>query len=268
MNTLLKKALFVLAFSFILAGCGQESDSNTESENGSESTEASGTQEETSESESSDSSESSESEEGSHDHSHGEEDGHDHDHDHDHSMSEEEQQIYNGYFEDSQVEDRPLSDWEGDWQSVYPYLQDGTLDEVFSHKAEEEGEKTAEGYKEYYTKGYQTDVNRIVIEGQTVTFHENGEETSSDYAYDGYEILTYEAGNRGVRYIFEKEGDAGEAPAYIQFSDHSIAPNDANHYHLYWGDDREALLEEVTNWPTYYPSDLSGEEIVHEMKAH
>ncbi|ENH96888.1 zinc-binding lipoprotein AdcA [Gracilibacillus halophilus YIM-C55.5] len=36
------------------------------------------------------------------------------------------------YFEDSQVKDRSLSDWEGDWQSVYPLLQDGTLDEVFA----------------------------------------------------------------------------------------------------------------------------------------
>ncbi|MGD9866165.1 MAG: ZinT/AdcA family metal-binding protein, partial [Pseudodonghicola sp.] len=29
-----------------------------------------------------------------------------------------------------------------------------------------------------------------------------------------------------------------------------------------------ALLEEVTNWPTYYPSTLSADQIVHEMMAH
>ena len=29
------------------------------------------------------------------------------------------------HFEDSDVQDRTLSDWDGDWQSVYPYLQDG-----------------------------------------------------------------------------------------------------------------------------------------------
>ncbi|SFP88783.1 ZinT family metal-binding protein [Salibacterium halotolerans] len=292
MKTLLKCALFVFAVGFILAGCGQGSDSSGESASGSESTESaetkqtSGSSEESESSNSSDSSESSaskgqSSESGSsseehshnhdhsHNHSHGEGEAHNHSHGdgHSHSMSEEEQQIYNGWFEDSQVKDRSLSDWEGDWQSVYPYLQDGTLDEVFSHKAEE-GERTAEGYKEYYTKGYKTDVNRIVIEGQTVTFYKNGEEMSADYAYDGYEILEYEAGNRGVRYIFKKEGDSSEAPGYIQFSDHGIAPKDAYHFHLYWGDDRQALLDEVTNWPTYYPSDLSGEEIVQEMKAH
>ncbi len=197
-----------------------------------------------------------------HDHAH----SHDHTHDHDHDHDED---IYAGYFEDSQVEDRSLSDWEGDWQSVYPYLEDGILDEVFAHKAEHEGDKTADEYKAYYETGYQTDMDRIVIDGQTVTFHADGDEgRSGEYTYDGYEILTYEAGNRGVRYIFELAEDADGLPQYIQFSDHAIYPTDADHFHLYWGDDRDALLEEVTNWPTYYPSDLDGQEIVHEMMAH
>tara|TARA_R110002020_G_scaffold37008_5_gene111591 strand:+ start:159 stop:842 length:684 start_codon:yes stop_codon:yes gene_type:complete len=198
-----------------------------------------------------------------HDHDHGHtHNDHDHDHDHDHDSD-----IYSGYFDDEQVKDRALSDWEGDWQSVYPYLQDGTLDEVFAHKAES-GDKTAEEYKAYYDTGYQTDVERIVIDGNSVTFVENGEERSGEYHYDGYEILTYQAGNRGVRFIYELEEASDDLPQYIQFSDHSIYPTDAHHYHLYWGDDREALLEEVTHWPTYYPSALSGEEIVEEMISH
>ncbi|MED4128162.1 ZinT/AdcA family metal-binding protein [Shouchella miscanthi] len=35
-----------------------------------------------------------------------------------------------GYYEEGQFKDRLLSDWEGDWQSVYPFLLDGSLDEV------------------------------------------------------------------------------------------------------------------------------------------
>jgi zinc transport system substrate-binding protein len=197
-------------------------------------------------------------------------DDHDHDHDHSHAHNNHDHNsdIYAGYFEDDQIKDRPLADWEGDWQSVYPYLQDGTLDEVFKDKAEH-GDKTAEEYKAYYDTGYQTDVERIVIDGSNVTFFANGEEMSGDYQYDGYEILNYEAGNRGVRFIFELEGEgADDLPQYIQFSDHSIYPTDADHYHLYWGNDREALLDEVANWPTYYPSELSGEEVVDEMLAH
>ncbi|WP_404408062.1 metal ABC transporter solute-binding protein, Zn/Mn family [Jeotgalibacillus malaysiensis] len=197
-----------------------------------------------------------------HSHDHG------HEHDHSHEHDEEAQKIYDGYFEDDQIEDRPLSDWEGDWQSVYPYLQDGTLDEVFAHKAED-GDKSAEEYKEYYTEGYVTGVDRIVIEDDTFTFYEDGEQSSGVYIYDGYEVLNYEAGNRGVRYVFKlEETQEGAMPAYIQFSDHGISPTDSHHYHLYWGDDRDALLDEVVNWPTYYPSDMDGEEVAHEMMAH
>ncbi|GAF66979.1 hypothetical protein BTS2_3886 [Bacillus sp. TS-2] len=192
----------------------------------------------------------------------------DHGHDHSHAHDEETQQIYNGYFEDSQIEDRELSDWEGDWQSVYPYLLDGTLDEVFTHKEEDGGDKTAAEYKEYYRIGYETVVEQIMIEGQNVTFVENGESNSGEYVYDGYEILTYERGNRGVRFIFKLDEESDQLPTYIQFSDHIIFPTKSHHFHLYWGDDREALLEEVTHWPTYYPSNLSADEIVHEMIAH
>ena len=176
-------------------------------------------------------------------------------------------QVYKGYFEDDQIEGRALSDWAGDWQSVYPYLKDGTLDPVMAHKAEN-GEMSAAEYKAYYEIGYRTNVDRIRIDGDEVTFFEDGKSLHARYSSDGYEVLTYKKGNRGVRFIFKKtEGDEA-APQFIQFSDHKIAPAAADHYHLYWGNDRAALLEEVTNWPTYYPSSLSSDSIVREMLAH
>ncbi|MFF2888529.1 metal-binding protein ZinT [Paenibacillus sp. NPDC057967] len=199
-----------------------------------------------------------------HDHDH----DHDHDHEHSHDHDEEEAAIYKGYFEDGQVQDRTLADWEGDWQSVYTYLLDGTLDEVFAHKAADTAKMTAAEYKKYYDVGYKTDTERIVIDGDTVIFFKNGKEYSGKYQSDGYEILTYEAGNRGVRFIFKSVEAIDGLPTYIQFSDHRIAPVKSGHYHLYWGDDREALLKEVTNWPTYYPSIMDGHSIAHEMMAH
>ncbi len=36
------------------------------------------------------------------------------------------------FFYNDEVADRSLADWEGDWQSVYPYLVSGDLDEVFA----------------------------------------------------------------------------------------------------------------------------------------
>lgn len=248
------RGLSVLAMSSLLVGCQGESTSEEISiaEESSVSSTSKGS-----------SSEAQKQTSESHTHEH-----HDHEHDHDHAKDEEFQKIYEGYFEDSQVKDRSLSDWQGDWQSVYPYLQDGTLDEVFAYKEKHNGDKTAQQYKEYYNEGYETDVDRIQIEKDTVTFFKKGEELSGQYIYDGYEILTYDAGNRGVRYIFKLAEETEGLPQYIQFSDHSINPTEASHYHLYWGDDREALLKEVTNWPTYYPGEMDGHEIAHEMMSH
>ncbi|MDZ5782051.1 ZinT family metal-binding protein [Marinococcus luteus] len=269
-------ALTVIAM--IVTGCGNASEKGSASENASESEEQNqeNSDEASQSNEQSDDEDagSGDSEDHEHDHRHDEEsDSHDHSHDeeesHSHGHDAEYERIYDGFFYNDEVEERPLSDWEGDWQSVYPYLENGTLDEVFAHKAEEDEEMSEEEYKDYYEEGYQTDVSEIAIEDDgTVTFVKDGEEMSGEYVSGGHEILEYEAGNRGVRYIFELDEGDGGMPQYIQFSDHSINPTDAGHYHLYWGDDSDELLEEVDNWPTYYPSDMDGEEITHEMISH
>lgn len=179
--------------------------------------------------------------------------------------------IYSGFFYNDEIEARELSDWEGQGQSVHTYLADGDLDEVMEHKAEaaDDPEKTAEYYKEYYTKGYETDIQYIDIHGSEVTFtDEKGEQQSADYEHDGHEVLEYERGNRGVRFVFKRVGDNDKMPKYIQFSDHAIAPQEALHYHLYWGDDRQELLDEVEHWPTYYPIDYTIEQIKADMMAH
>ncbi len=102
-----------------------------------------------------------------------------------------------------------------------------------------------------------------------MTFYKNGEEKKFEYRYAGKHTLTYTKGNRGVRYLFEAtDPNAGEFK-YVQFSDHQIAPNKAAHFHIFFGgESQEALYNELENWPTYYPSDLSGFEIAQEMLAH
>lgn len=208
-----------------------------------------------------------------HAHGHAHEAAHDHaqEHAHDHAQGDMRNHVSDaalkGHFDDSQVQARLLGDWQGDWQSVYPFLTDGTLDPVMAHKAEH-GDKSAAAYREDYEAGYRTDVDRIQIDGDLVTFHRGAGSVSGRYAGDGHEILTYEKGNRGVRYVFRKTAGDEAAPGFIQFSDHRIAPEKSGHFHLYWGDDRAALLKEVTHWPTYYPASLTGAEIAREMMAH
>lgn len=176
-------------------------------------------------------------------------------------------------FADEDVKDRTLDDWTGEWQSAYPHVVSGDLDEAFAHKAEHDDSKTAEEYKEYYEKGYETDVDEMVIDGEnnSVTFITDEEEVTGIYDYEGYEILTYDSGSRGVRYLFTatEESDEG-APQYIQFSDHLYEPTEnIEHFHLYWGDtSHEEILEELENWPTYYPAEWSAQEIGDAIAGH
>lgn len=177
--------------------------------------------------------------------------------------------VYNGYFEDSAVKDRTLSDYVGEWQSVYPYLVDGTFDEVFDYKAKKSPTMNAEEYKKYYDIGYKTNINKIVITDNTMEFFVDGKGKKLTYKYAGKEILTYKKGNRGVRFLFEAvEEDAGEYK-YVQFSDHNIAPVKTGHFHIFFGgESQEKLFEEMEKWPTYYPTKLTGFEIAQEMLAH
>ncbi|MGT2716496.1 zinc ABC transporter substrate-binding protein AdcA [Streptococcus respiraculi] len=177
--------------------------------------------------------------------------------------------VYAGYFEDSAVKDRKLSDYAGEWQSVYPYLVNGTFNQVFDYKAKLSGQMTAEEYKTYYEKGYKTDVEQIKITDDTMEFVVKGQSEKYTYKYIGYKILNYKKGNRGVRFLFEAtEADAGRFK-YVQFSDHNIAPVKTGHFHIYFGgESQEKLLEELENWPTYYPDSLTGLEIGQEMLSH
>jgi zinc transport system substrate-binding protein len=169
------------------------------------------------------------------------------------------------------VKDRALSDWEGEWQSVYPYLLDGTLNPVMEHKAES-GEKTAREYYEQYKTAYVTDMDRVVITNDSMTFYRNGIPATARYTYKGAGITPEDDGALWVRYKFEAAGNPPNgAPRYIMFSDHLHAPAKAEHFHIYSSNESfDALMEDTNpvNYPTYYPSTLTKDEIVAEMIGH
>jgi zinc transport system substrate-binding protein len=186
------------------------------------------------------------------------EEGHDHSHEHEE-------------FTAADIKDRALTDWAGDWQSVYPRLLDGTLDPVMEHTAED-GEKTAREYYEQYETAYKTDVDRLVITGDSITFYRNGVPVRANYAYRGTGVVEEDDGSLWVRYQFEASGTPpGGAPKYVMFSDHLYAPARAEHFHLYASDEGfDALMADTApvNYPTYYPAALTKAEIVAEMIGH
>lgn len=191
-----------------------------------------------------------------------------HGHHHGKPLTEAERQASEGVFNDSDVKDRTLSDWDGVWQSIYPYLLSGDLDPVLAKKAQEGG-KTVEEYRAYYKKGYATDVDMIGIENNVMEFHVGQTVNACEYKYNGYKILHYAYGKKGVRYLFECTDSASKAPKFVQFSDHTIAPRKSAHYHIFMGNtSHEALLKEMDNWPTYYPYQLSKAQVVDEMLHH
>lgn len=191
-----------------------------------------------------------------------------HDHHHGKPLTEVERKASEGIFDDKDVKDRALSDWDGIWQSVNPYLLSGALDPVLEKKAKQGG-KSVEEYRAYYQKGYATDVETIGIENNVMEFHVGKTVNVCRYDYAGYKILNYTSGKKGVRYLFECKDAQSKAPKYVQFSDHIIGPRQSQHFHIFMGNEsQEALLKEMDNWPTYYPYNMTKAQIVDEMLHH
>ncbi len=192
-----------------------------------------------------------------------------HGHHHDKQQTPAQRKAAEGIFDDKDVQNRNLSDWDGVWQSVAPYLASGELEPVMQAKAEKNKDKTAEEYRVYYAEGYKTDVDMIGIENNIIEFHRGDKVDQCEYHYAGYRVLNYTSGKKGARYLFECKDKNSHAPKFIQFSDHIIAPEKAEHFHLYMGDEsQDALLTQLDNWPTYYPYTMNGKDIVHDMLHH
>ncbi len=187
---------------------------------------------------------------------------HEHEHEHDHSKEV-------STFEDDEVQDRSLSDWEGDWQSGYPLALDGSLDEAFEAKAEN-GTMTAEEYKDYYIAGYESEYATISIHDNIIAFTDmEGNTAESVYEYTGYYIQDWSTGTRAAMYRFEAvDKDAG-APVYIEFNDHMIEPEKAEHFHIRMSNESYDAIEDPENkWPTFFPAEYTPDEVCDALAGH
>ena len=83
----------------------------------------------------------------------------------------------------------------------------------------------------------------------TMTFTKtDGSSVTHTYRYDGYKILTYSSGKKGVRYLFTAtDSQAADNPyQYVQFSDHQIDPTSSAHFHIFFGNSsQEEILKET-----------------------
>ena len=186
------------------------------------------------------------------------EDGHDHGHSHDEQLTE------------NDIEDRTLSDFAGAWKSLHPFLLNGDLDKFCEHRAEEDEDSstTKDTYWEKYKASWQCDAEKISINGDTITFtYADGKTVSAEYTYAGYQPKLNDEGKiRSVRYQFETT--SADAPKYVQFNDHGHEPGEAEHFHIYFGNDGfDALMSSKTN-PFFVKDALSVEGILDELMGH
>ena len=186
------------------------------------------------------------------------EDGHDHGHSHDEQLTE------------NDIEDRTLSDFAGAWKSLHPFLLNGDLDKFCEHRAEEDEDSstTKDTYWEKYKASWQCDAEKISIEGNNITFtYADGKTVSAEYTYAGYQPKRNDEGEiRSVRYQFETA--SADAPKYVQFNDHGHEPGEAEHFHIYFGNDGfDALMSAKTN-PFFVKDALSVEDILDELIGH
>ncbi|MCR4954226.1 MAG: ZinT/AdcA family metal-binding protein [Treponema sp.] len=171
-------------------------------------------------------------------------------------------------FEDNEVKDRSLSDWEGSWQSPYPLVLDGTLDEAWEEKSED-GKMTAQEYKEYYKTGYKTDIASLTIKGNKITYkYDNGKSVSAKYKYVGYFIQVWSGGTKAAMYRFESMDKKSTAPRFIEINDHMIEPAEAEHFHLRMSNiSFDAIEDPEKYWPTFFPASMSGKEIAEHLSG-
>ena len=184
------------------------------------------------------------------------EDGHGHSHDE--QLTEDD------------IKDRTLSDFAGAWKSLHPYLLNGDLDKFCQHRAEEDEDSstTKDTYLEKFKASWQCDAEKISINGNTITFtYADGKTVSAEYTYAGYQPKLDDEGKiRSVRYQFETT--SADAPKYVQFNDHGHEPGEAEHFHIYFGNDGfDALMSGKTN-PFFVKDALSAEDILDELMGH
>ena len=182
----------------------------------------------------------------------------DHEHSHDEKITEDD------------IKDRKLSDFSGEWKSLYPYLKSGKLDKYCEYKAKEDGDDSTskDTYLEKYKSSWQCDIENLSINRNTITFtYSDGNTVSAEYTYAGYQPKMTDEGEIGsVRYQFETT--SADAPKYVQFNDHGHEPGEAEHFHIYYGNDSLDKLMDSKNHPFFVKEALSADEIVDELIEH
>ncbi|MDR0380800.1 MAG: zinc ABC transporter substrate-binding protein [Oscillospiraceae bacterium] len=164
------------------------------------------------------------------------------------------------------VEDRPLSDFAGDWKDCGPYLKDGTVDAYFEH-ASEEMDLTPEEVKAMYIQMMRTDHPVLAVTANSISV--GG--VAARATYKGYEIVEGEHGS-SAWYKYETDGSNG-VPKYWLFNDHGytagVPDEEIPHIHAIYSDESFEALLAIENWAAmYFAASVTGDDILEVMLGH
>ncbi|NLG24359.1 MAG: zinc ABC transporter solute-binding protein, partial [Clostridiales bacterium] len=156
-------------------------------------------------------------------------------------------------------------DWSGSWQSVLPYVEDGSVSEFLASKAQENGETIAEA-RDRYRKRFGSPYRTIEIGERGVRLWSDGASVEAEYAYIGWRAAESDH-ETGAWYVFERAAQDGDAPKYIAFSDHGTG--DAAHFHLRYGPEGPDALARMADWaPTFFDAAADAATIDRALAGH
>lgn len=203
-------------------------------------------------------------------HHHHDEHGHDHhdEHEHHHEHSHEAAHSHPAEIHEHDIKDRTLAEFNGEWQSLYPILVSGELEEYVEHQAEEKGKSEKEMQKEIEAK-WNCGVKLVKVSGNKITLtYDDGKSVSGNYSYAGYAVKKNDEGKiTNVRYKFESSDK--NAPKYVMFNDHGFAPaENVAHFHFYFGNNgfEEFMDSKVNSY--FVDSKLSAHECEDLLLGH
>ena len=184
-------------------------------------------------------------------------------------MQESEHEHEHAEINEADIKDREITDFAGSWQSLYPFLESGDLDEYVKAHAEENDESEAEVREELAGK-WNCDATEISVNNNKISFtYKDGSKKSGEYKYAGYSPILADDGDiHAVMYQFEAV--SGDSPKYVMFNDHGYEPANAEHFHIYYGDDVDfkTTKENFAYNPFFIPAGLNGEEAAEVLEGH
>lgn len=191
-----------------------------------------------------------------HDHDAHEHEAHEHGHDHDEEITE------------ADIKPRAVSEFAGEWQSLYPVLMTGALDEYVEFQAEKKSISVKDSRAEIEAK-WNCGIKTIKIKGDEITLiYDNGKKESGSYKYAGFATKKNDQGKiSSIRHKFSLV--KGNSPKYVMLNDHGHEPvKSVEHFHIYFGNNNFDELVTTKSNPFFVDSKLDAKGCLANVMGH